>query len=96
MLHTRICDLLGIAHPIVMGGMASHTSAPLVAAVSNAGGLGILGVTGFSPFQMHEQIGSISSSSGPAGSGHCAGKRARPAKHFKPRVWPVMWIMPRF
>ena len=31
MIHTRICDLLGVKHPIVLGGMGSATSAPLVA-----------------------------------------------------------------
>jgi NAD(P)H-dependent flavin oxidoreductase YrpB (nitropropane dioxygenase family) len=47
MIHTRICDLFGIAHPIVQAGMArEYTSAELVAAVSNAGGLGILGCLG--------------------------------------------------
>lgn len=44
MIHTRICDLLNIRHPIVLGGMAGHTSVKLAAAVSNAGGLGILGL----------------------------------------------------
>lgn len=29
MIHTRICDLLGIAHPIVLGGMGTATTAPL-------------------------------------------------------------------
>ena len=47
MLHTRVCELLGIEHPIIQAGMAgSSTSAELVAAVSNAGGLGILGCLG--------------------------------------------------
>ena len=45
MIHTRICDLLGIKHPIVLGGMGSATSPKLVAAVSNAGGLGTLGTS---------------------------------------------------
>ena len=45
MIHTRLCDVLGIAHPIVMGGMGSKTDARSVAAVSAAGGLGILGCT---------------------------------------------------
>jgi NAD(P)H-dependent flavin oxidoreductase YrpB (nitropropane dioxygenase family) len=44
-IHTPLCDLLQIRHPIVLGGMAGHTSVPLVAAVSNAGGLGTLGVS---------------------------------------------------
>src|SRR5713101_7949953 len=59
MLHTRVCDLLGITHPIVLGGMGTGTSVPLVAAVSNAGGLGTLGVTGLSSGQMREQIAAI-------------------------------------
>jgi NAD(P)H-dependent flavin oxidoreductase YrpB (nitropropane dioxygenase family) len=46
-LHTRACDLLGVAHPVVQAGMArEYTSAELVAAVSAAGGLGILGCLG--------------------------------------------------
>jgi len=45
MLRTRICELLGIEHPIVLGGMGSGTSPQLVAAVSAAGGLGVLGAT---------------------------------------------------
>jgi NAD(P)H-dependent flavin oxidoreductase YrpB (nitropropane dioxygenase family) len=45
MLKSRICDLLGIEHPVVLGGMAgAWASAGLVAAVSNAGGLGIYGL----------------------------------------------------
>src|SRR5579883_457764 len=44
MIHTDLCDVLGITHPIVQAGMARHgTSAGLVAAVSEAGGLGTLG-----------------------------------------------------
>jgi NAD(P)H-dependent flavin oxidoreductase YrpB (nitropropane dioxygenase family) len=46
MIRTRICEALGIAHPIVLGGMGGGTSVPLVAAVSNAGALGTLGVAG--------------------------------------------------
>jgi len=36
MIRTRICDLLGIEHPIALGGMGSVYSPDLVAAVSNA------------------------------------------------------------
>jgi NAD(P)H-dependent flavin oxidoreductase YrpB (nitropropane dioxygenase family) len=59
MIHTPVCDLLGITHPIVLGGMATGTSVPLVAAVSNTGGLGILGVTGQSATDIGEQIAAI-------------------------------------
>jgi NAD(P)H-dependent flavin oxidoreductase YrpB (nitropropane dioxygenase family) len=43
MLHTRVCDLLGIEHPVALGGMGSIYSPELVAAVSNAGGFGAVG-----------------------------------------------------
>lgn len=36
----RLCDLLGIEHPIIQAPMAGTTTPALVAAVSNAGGLG--------------------------------------------------------
>ncbi|WP_336967457.1 nitronate monooxygenase family protein [Sphingobium aromaticiconvertens] len=42
MIHTRVTQLLGIAHPIIQGGMQWVGRAELAAAVSNAGGLGIL------------------------------------------------------
>ena len=43
LMRTRLCDLLGIEFPIIQAGMSIHTGADLVAAVSNAGGLGSLG-----------------------------------------------------
>jgi NAD(P)H-dependent flavin oxidoreductase YrpB (nitropropane dioxygenase family) len=52
MIHTRVCDLLGVKHPIVLGGMGSATSPALVAAVSNAGGFGTLGTSGMSGAQI--------------------------------------------
>ncbi|MGQ2994524.1 NAD(P)H-dependent flavin oxidoreductase [Variovorax sp.] len=41
-MKTRITELLGIEHPIVQGGMHCVGLAPLAAAVSNAGGLGMI------------------------------------------------------
>jgi nitronate monooxygenase len=41
-MKTRITELLGIEHPIIQGGMHFVGFAELVAAVSNAGGLGII------------------------------------------------------
>ena len=59
MIHTRICDLLGISHPIVLGGMGNATTAPLVAAVSNAGGFGTLGTSAFNAATLDTEIASI-------------------------------------
>lgn len=42
-MKTRITELLGIEHPIIMAAMAWVTNAEMVAAVSNAGALGTLG-----------------------------------------------------
>ena len=41
-MKTRITEMLGVQHPIVQGGMHYVGLAPLAAAVSNAGGLGII------------------------------------------------------
>jgi enoyl-[acyl-carrier protein] reductase II len=43
MIKTPLCDLAGIEHPILQGGMAWAATAELAAAVCNAGGLGIVG-----------------------------------------------------
>jgi NAD(P)H-dependent flavin oxidoreductase YrpB (nitropropane dioxygenase family) len=53
-MRTRACDVLKIEHPIVLGGMASGTNIELVAAVSNAGGLGTLGCSGYSATRISE------------------------------------------
>ncbi len=44
----RVCDLFSIKYPIIQGPMAFISNSALVAAVSEAGGLGVLGV-GFAP-----------------------------------------------
>jgi len=41
-ISTRVTDLFGCDHPIILPGMSWISTPPLVAAVSNAGGLGIL------------------------------------------------------
>jgi len=44
MKENRVCKVLGIEKPIIQGPMAWAATAPLVGAVSEAGGLGVLGV----------------------------------------------------
>ena len=71
MIHTRICDLLGVRHPIVLGGMGTATTAPLVAAVSNAGGFGTLGTSAFNAVSLDAEIASIHERTGqPFGINH--------------------------
>lgn len=49
-------ELLGIEYPIIQGGMARVAKAPLVAAVSEAGGLGVLGGAAMTPEELRDQI----------------------------------------
>ncbi len=57
---TRATEALGIEHPIVQAPMAGGPSTPeLVAAVSNAGGLGSLGAAYLPPQKIREQVRKI-------------------------------------
>jgi NAD(P)H-dependent flavin oxidoreductase YrpB (nitropropane dioxygenase family) len=54
MIRTPVCDLLGVEHPIALGGMGSVYSPDLVAAVSNAGGFGAMGCHHMNAQQVRE------------------------------------------
>ena len=56
MIHTPICDLLGIEYPIFQGGMAWVADGKLAAAVSAGGGLGIIGAGNAPGSFVREQI----------------------------------------
>lgn len=61
-LHTQLTRSLGLQHPIIQAPMAGGTTTPeLVAAVSEAGGLGSLGAAYMSPESIREAIGKIQS-----------------------------------
>jgi len=67
-LRTEFCDRVGIDYPVILAGMGpvAGTGDPvatgeLVAAVSNAGGLGVLGGVSFSPDELREEIRKIRS-----------------------------------
>ena len=55
-LRTRVCEILEIEVPIVLAGMGGASGPELVAAVSNAGGLGVLGAAGCGPEQLRQWI----------------------------------------
>lgn len=55
-LHTKLCDLLGVTHPIMLAGMGGVSYAELAAAVSNAGGYGVLGMAGRGPDFIREEM----------------------------------------
>lgn len=60
-LQTPLCPLLNIQHPVLLAGMARASSAPLAAAVSNAGGLGTVGGLGYTPSQLSEMLTELKS-----------------------------------
>ena len=55
-LRTKLCDMLGIEYPIILAGMGGVCGPTIVAAVSNAGGLGVLGAAGLTPDQLRDWI----------------------------------------
>jgi enoyl-[acyl-carrier protein] reductase II len=58
-LHTKLCDLLDVKHPIMLAGMGGVSYAELAAAVSNAGGYGVLGMAGRGPDFIREQMRAV-------------------------------------
>ena len=68
-LRTALCDMLGIEYPVILAGMGPVAggltgpvaTAPLVAAVSNAGGLGVIGGAGFGAERLREEINKVRS-----------------------------------
>ena len=58
-IHTKICDLLGVEHPVLLAGMGGVSYAEVCAAVSAAGGFGSLGMAGISPRGIAEQMARV-------------------------------------
>lgn len=57
--NNRICQLLELEHPIILAPMAGATTSSLVAAVSNAGGLGSFGAAATPPDRLAQTIRTI-------------------------------------
>ncbi|GEP61891.1 NAD(P)H-dependent flavin oxidoreductase [Reyranella soli] len=74
MFHTVICDLLGIRYPILQGAMQGGGGVELVAAVSDAGGLGVLPTFGGTDQKLRADI---------------AGVRERTGKPFGVNIMPM-------
>ncbi len=55
-LKTRITELLGIEHPVMLAGLGGVGLSKLAAAVSEAGGLGTIALVGLSPEVIHREI----------------------------------------
>lgn len=99
MLRTRLCEMLGISHPIVLGGMGTGTNPELVAAVTNAGGFGILGVNGLAADQQRKDVARLRElTDGPFGLNHllCFLQEDRYAASLeaRPKVISTAWPWP--
>ena len=55
-VNNRVCKLLGTEYPLLQGGMAWVANAPLAAAVSNAGGIGIIAAAATPPEILDQEI----------------------------------------
>lgn len=51
--------MLGIKHPVMLAGMGHVSGAPLVAAVSNAGGMGVIGGVGYTEGTLREMLAEV-------------------------------------
>jgi NAD(P)H-dependent flavin oxidoreductase YrpB (nitropropane dioxygenase family) len=58
-LRTRFCEALGIEHPVLSAGIGTAARPELVAAVSNAGGMGVLGAGWLTADQIQEEIARV-------------------------------------
>ncbi len=58
-MRTRLTELLGIEHPVMLAGMGGVAYAPLVAAVSAAGGFGCLGASTMGPRRLVEEMDAV-------------------------------------
>ncbi len=58
-MKTRLTEALGIEHPVMLAGMGGVSYAPLVTAVSEAGGFGCLGASTMSPDRMVKEIAAV-------------------------------------
>ena len=58
-MRTRLTELLGIEHPVMLAGMGGVSYHRLVAAVSEAGGFGCLGASTMSPDRMVAEIAEV-------------------------------------
>ena len=65
MLHTPLCDMFQIRHPLIQAGMGIYrglvTTPELVAAVCNAGGMGCIGASGLTSDELRQTVRKVQS-----------------------------------
>src|SRR5664280_838623 len=63
-MKTRLTEVLGVDHPVMLAGMGGVSYAPLVIAVSEAGGFGCLGASTMSNQRMVAEIAEVRTATG--------------------------------
>src|SRR3954453_11036208 len=58
-MRTRLTELLDIEHPVMLAGMGGVSYHRLVAAVSEAGGIGTLGASTMQPDELVDEISAV-------------------------------------
>jgi len=58
-MRTRLTEILGVEHPVMLAGMGGVSYSALVAAVSDAGGFGCLGASTMSPGTMVGEMAAV-------------------------------------
>ena len=58
-MKTRLTEILGIEHPVMLAGMGGVSYHAVVAAVSEAGGFGCLGASAMGQAKMVEEIAEV-------------------------------------
>ncbi len=58
-MRTRLTELLGVEHPVMLAGMGGVSYSPLVAAVSDAGGFGCMGASTMGNEKMVDEIAAV-------------------------------------
>lgn len=58
-MRTRLTDLLAVEHPLLLAGMGGVSYAPLVSAVSAAGGFGCLGASTMGPEELAAEMAAV-------------------------------------
>jgi len=58
-MHTRLTEMLGVEHPVMLAGMGGVSYSNVVAAVSEAGGFGTLGAATMSSEQLVDEMAAV-------------------------------------
>ncbi|MDQ1481381.1 MAG: enoyl-[acyl-carrier protein] reductase, partial [Actinomycetota bacterium] len=58
-MHTRLTEMLGIEHPVMLAGMGGVSYHAVVAAVSDAGGIGTLGAATMGSDELDREMAAV-------------------------------------